>query len=71
MVDRQPLLIDDGSDLPLFSGTPARAEVQAFAPPPADRQLGMFECSLCRDTGLVKVGSRWINCVCKRGQLHG
>ena len=70
MAEKQPLLIDDGSDLPLFSRTAARAEVQAFTPPPADRQLGMFECNLCRDTGLVKAGSRWIHCVCRRSRKH-
>jgi hypothetical protein len=60
----------ESEDLPLFSGTAPKGELQDFNPQPADRQLGMFDCPLCRDTGLVKVGSRWVNCLCERGQCH-
>ena len=40
---QQPRLIDDGSDLPLFSGTPVQVTAQPFAPvAPAASQVTMF-----------------------------
>ncbi len=53
--------------LPLFSRTPAKARLEAFAPAPAelDRQMSFAECQACLDTG--KVGETY--CVCERGSL--
>jgi len=55
-------------DLPLFSGTAQQAQPAGFTPAPADRQLGLFACGFCKDTGQVKVKGRLHLCSCPAGQ---
>lgn len=58
-----------GEDLPLFSGAAAKAEESQYNPKEEPRQLGLFHCPICKDTGQVRImtGGSLINCVC--GQL--
>ena len=53
-------------DLPLFSGTAQRAEVEAFSPRPESRQETWAQCKLCLDTGFVQGEKRF--CICPIGQ---
>jgi hypothetical protein len=58
------LSLFDVEDLPLFSGTPQRAEAGDFTPAVKPQQAGMFACGACRDTG--QVGEQY--CTCDAGQ---
>lgn len=71
-------MIVDGSDLPLFSGTPMPARIHPFAPRAAVRQLRLVKdsCPVCHDTGIVtvrrfvgrKLRSFTTRCICAKGQ---
>lgn len=50
---KQVSMFTDGSDLPLFSGTPIKVEIAPFVPQVVIKQLGFFTCAVCRDTGIV------------------
>jgi hypothetical protein len=56
--------------LPLFSGTPQRVEVAApeTSGVATGRQMSMFECPVCRDTGKVGTGARARYCWCRAGE---
>ena len=56
--------------LPLFSGTPQRVEVATpgISDVPTGRQMWMFECPVCRDTGKVGTGAKARYCWCRAGQ---
>lgn len=64
-------LFPQADDSPLFSGTPMRAQAQAFDPQPQQETMPLFApaCRLCMDTGLVrlKVG-KIVPCICKAGK---
>ncbi len=63
-----PMFTTKNSDLPLFSGTAPAAQLAGFTPAPADRQLGLFACGFCKDTGQVKVKGKVHLCSCPAGQ---
>ena len=61
-------------DLPLFSGTVPQVEVEEFKPAVVVQQERMFECSVCRDGGWIRVGvrgrygsERMVWCTCAAG----
>jgi len=58
------------SDLPLFSQTAQHSKVQKFEPKPVVKNLSMFNCPICRDTGQVRIGKKIITCFCKKGETN-
>jgi len=66
------LLVSDGSDLPLFSGTAPKARDQPFKPASEARQARLTGlCPICFGTGYVKLDrskSKLTRCACPVGQ---
>lgn len=52
-------MFPDASDLPLWSGTPARGIAQEYTPRPTVSQPSMFRCPVCHDTGRVGNKACW------------
>ncbi len=66
----QMTMFQSGEDLPLFSGTAQRAQLEpAGAQRPRLIRLGEYTCGLCLDTGVLKVApGRHRYCTCDAGQ---
>ena len=62
---QQLSMFPDGADLPLFSGTPMRANTDSYTPQPHVPQSSLAECRVCLDTG--QVGD--VFCTCETGQV--
>lgn len=56
-------MFPDGADLPLFSGTPQRADTSTYTPQPVIHQSSFATCRVCLDTG--RVGETF--CTCEQG----
>jgi hypothetical protein len=64
-MDKQLFL--DGTQiesLPLFSGTAMR-EPERKESKPVQRQVSLFACPICFDTGTVKNGKKLVRCWCQ------
>jgi len=61
---QQAKLTDDLETLPLFSGT-AQREPGQKAVQSKPQQTGFFSCSVCFDTGTVKVNGKAKRCWCQ------
>jgi hypothetical protein len=63
---QQMSMFSAGEGTALFSGSPVRAKVSAYRPETQHRQKGMFNCSVCRDTGEVVLKGKKQKCICSR-----
>jgi len=61
---KQTEMFPDGADLPLFSGTPQRAQAEAFQPTEEPQQATFAKCRVCMDSGWVDGKFCW----CEAGQ---
>lgn len=66
------LFASNPQDLPLFSGTAPHAQESTFNPQPTTRQVSLFTCTYCQDTGTMTIitNGRKIQrpCNCRRPQ---
>ena len=70
---KQTNMFDNGADLPLFSGTPQRAQDSTFTAQEQPKQLSMTSCPICKDTGTVGTYEcalwekpKQIKCICNQ-----
>jgi len=54
-------------DLPLFSGTAQRGDLEEFRPTEEPVQSRLFDCPICRGTGSVVVNGALRRCTCSAG----
>ena len=48
----------DTQDMPLFSGTPIKANESRFSAKPVEKQMILGSCPVCLDTGVIVDGER-------------
>jgi DNA repair protein RadC len=68
MKAQQAAMFPDGDDLPLFSGMGQVVHVQPFRQQTQEKNLGLFECAVCRDGGVIQHEGIETFCLCVKGQ---